>query len=92
MTLKCAGCGKAQHEVRLLVAFADKLQICNECVDICLEICADTAHGGDGFVKIAAAELEALRKQAHQATMAKIWIDGVRSSIARADAEIHSHP
>lgn len=75
MNLKCAGCGKAHQEVRLLVALSDKLHVCNECVDICVDICADTSFGGDGFVRVATQELEALRRQAHQATLAKIWMN-----------------
>jgi|GEM_PF-4808876 len=86
MNLKCAGCGKAHQEVRLLVALTDTLHICNECVDLCLEICADKTYGGDGFVRIATKELESLRKQVHQAEMTKIWISSVRDAMDRADA------
>ena len=85
MNLKCAGCGKAHQDVRVLVALADKVNLCNECVDIAVEVCASAEFGGDGTVKIAAKELEALRAQAHQGVMAKIWTDGIRKSIAHLD-------
>ena len=84
MSLTCAGCGKAQLEVRLLVALSDRLYVCNECVDLCSEI----VHEKDGFVKVAVIELEGLRQQARQAALARIWIDGVRQSVALADAEL----
>jgi len=84
---KCSGCGKAHSEVRRMVALADSTHICNECVDLCSEI----VHDEGGFVKVALSELESLREQAQQARLARIWIDSVRESIARADVELLAH-
>jgi ATP-dependent protease Clp ATPase subunit len=86
VNLKCSGCGKAHHEVRRLVALSSETHICNECVDLCSEI----VHDDGGFVKVAASELEKLRAQAQQAALARIWIDNVRQSMARADDELQS--
>lgn len=85
MNLKCAGCSKAHADVRVLVALSDGLNLCNECVDLAVEVCAHAEFGGDGTVKVALKELEALRAQAHQGVMAKIWTDGIRKSIAHLD-------
>lgn len=87
MIAKCSGCGKAHSEVRRMVALSDSTNICNECVDLCSEI----VHEEGGFVKVALSELESLREQAQQARLARIWIDSVRDSIARADVELPSH-
>lgn len=87
MKLLCAGCGKAHAEVRKMVALTGETYICNECVDLCSEI----VHEEGGFVKVSMSELESLRKQAQQAGYARIWIDSVRESIARADTEIPAH-
>lgn len=84
MIVKCSGCGKAHLEVRRMVALTNSLYICNECVDLCSEI----VHEEGGFVKVALSELENLRKQAQKAVLARIWIDSVRESIARADVEL----
>lgn len=67
-----------------MVALTNSLYICNECVDLCSEI----VHEEGGFVKVALSELENLRKQAQKAVLARIWIDSVRESIARADVEL----
>ena len=41
-TLYCSFCGKSQHEVRKLIA-GPTVFICDECVDICLDIIAEEA-------------------------------------------------
>lgn len=86
-TLYCIACGKSQNEVRLLVSLLsspkDQL-ICNECVDLCFEI----VHESEGYTKIALSELETLRDQALQLTLARIWIDGVRKYVAVANEQI----
>lgn len=38
--LRCSFCGKSQHEVRKLIA-GPTVYICNECVEVCLDIIAD---------------------------------------------------
>jgi ATP-dependent Clp protease ATP-binding subunit ClpX len=39
-TLRCSFCGKSQNEVRKLIA-GPTVYICNECIDICIEIISD---------------------------------------------------
>jgi ATP-dependent Clp protease ATP-binding subunit ClpX len=41
--LRCSFCGKSQTEVRKLIA-APKAYICNECVDLCVTVLANTAR------------------------------------------------
>ena len=85
MNLKCNGCGKAHHEVRLLVALLNgDTHICNECVDLCSEI----VHEKDGLARVSVSELEKLRERAHQAVLARSWIDSVRQSMAHADSHL----
>ena len=38
--LRCSFCGKSQHEVRKLIA-GPTVYICNECVEVCLDIIAE---------------------------------------------------
>jgi len=38
--LRCSFCGKGQNEVKKLIA-GPSVYICNECVDICVEIIID---------------------------------------------------
>ncbi len=38
--LRCSFCGKSQHEVKKLIA-GPTVYICNECVEVCLDIIAD---------------------------------------------------
>jgi ATP-dependent Clp protease ATP-binding subunit ClpX len=42
-TLRCSFCGKNQNEVRKLIA-GPTVYICNECIDICIEIISDDAQ------------------------------------------------
>ena len=42
-TLRCSFCGKPQHEVRKLIA-APRAWICNECVDLCVTVLANSAR------------------------------------------------
>ncbi|HKQ76562.1 MAG TPA: ATP-dependent Clp protease ATP-binding subunit ClpX [Blastocatellia bacterium] len=42
-TLRCSFCGKSQNEVRKLIA-GPTVYICNECIDICIEIISDDAQ------------------------------------------------
>ena len=39
-TLRCSFCGKSQNEVKKLIA-GPTVYICNECIDICIEIISD---------------------------------------------------
>jgi ATP-dependent Clp protease ATP-binding subunit ClpX len=41
--LRCSFCGKSQNEVKKLIA-GPTVYICNECIDICLEIISDDAQ------------------------------------------------
>lgn len=42
-TLRCSFCGKGQNEVKKLIA-GPTVYICNECIDICIEIISDDAQ------------------------------------------------
>ena len=44
--LRCSFCGKAQSEVRKLIA-GPTVFICDECVDVCRDIIADDMHAND---------------------------------------------
>ena len=37
-TLYCSFCGKSQHELRRLIAGRPTVHICNECVELCMDI------------------------------------------------------
>ena len=39
-TLHCSFCGKSQNEVKKLVA-GRRVYICDECIDVCINIVAD---------------------------------------------------
>jgi hypothetical protein len=39
-TLRCSFCNKSQHDVKKLIP-GPKVQICDECVDICLDILSE---------------------------------------------------
>ncbi len=41
--LRCSFCGKLRGEVKKLIA-APKAYICNECVDLCVTVLANTAR------------------------------------------------
>lgn len=42
-TFFCSFCGKSQNEVRKLIA-GPTVFICNECVDLCAEICTEQSE------------------------------------------------
>ena len=46
-TLYCSFCGKSQHEVRKLIA-GPTVFICDECVDVCVDIIAFQGGAVDG--------------------------------------------
>jgi len=61
-TLHCSFCGKSQHEVKKLIA-GPKVHICDECVDICIEVLGEEREWCDREI----ANLKRLRRQArHQ--------------------------
>ena len=82
--IRCCGCGKHLIDVRKMISITNALSICDECIDLCHEI----AHEEGGLSTIATSDLEALRAKAHQADLARIWIDGVRSAVQHADAAL----
>lgn len=44
----CSFCGKSQEDVEIIIAANDKLSICNECVDVCVEtIKTNRAENGE---------------------------------------------
>jgi ATP-dependent Clp protease ATP-binding subunit ClpX len=45
-TLYCSFCGKSQHEVKKLIA-GPSVFICDECIDLCIEIIRDELPGTD---------------------------------------------
>jgi ATP-dependent Clp protease ATP-binding subunit ClpX len=58
-TLYCSFCGKTQHNVQKLIA-GPKVHICDECVDLCIEILGAEREWCD----LEIANLRRLRKQA----------------------------
>jgi ATP-dependent protease Clp ATPase subunit len=87
---KCTACRKEHHEVRKLVALTKTVNVCDECINLCVEI----VHEGlaeSGLVTITAAELSALRRKAIDAGLARIWMDSIRETVARADGELLRH-
>ena len=42
-TLHCSFCGKSQNEVKKLIA-GRGVYICDECIDVCINIVADEIH------------------------------------------------
>lgn len=44
----CSFCGKAKNEVKQLIA-ADDANICNECIELCTDLIADSDREGDSF-------------------------------------------
>jgi hypothetical protein len=57
----CSFCGKSQHHVKKLIA-GPKVFICDECVDICIEVLGADRDWCDREV----ANLKRLRKQAQR--------------------------
>ena len=45
-TPQCSFCGKEKSEVKQLIA-ADDANICNECIELCTDLIADSAQDGD---------------------------------------------
>ena len=45
-TPQCSFCGKAKSEVKQLIA-ADDANICNECIELCTDLIADSADSDD---------------------------------------------
>lgn len=43
-TLYCSFCGKSQHEVKKLIAGPSTSYICNECVELCMDIVGESAR------------------------------------------------
>ena len=83
----CTACRKEHREVRKMVALTQMVYVCDECINLLVEI----VHEGleeSGLVTITAAELAELRRKAVEAGMARAWIDGIRETVARADAEL----
>lgn len=45
-TPQCSFCGKAKSDVKQLIA-ADDANICNECIELCTDLIADSADSDD---------------------------------------------
>lgn len=50
-TLYCSFCGKAQCEVRKLIAGPGWVFICDECVSLCVDVVAAECHGSREMVE-----------------------------------------
>ena len=78
-TLYCSFCGNSQYEVRQLIAGCESgkpmVSICNDCVQLCVDILADTD------LEAASADTDALAKYVTQQTEA---IADTSRRIARA--------
>ncbi len=51
-TLHCSFCNKSQKDVKMLIA-ASAVSICNECVDICIEIISNAAQRDAAYASTA---------------------------------------
>lgn len=45
--IKCSFCGKTQDQVRKLIAGPEGVFICDECIEVCMEIVEDEFYDGD---------------------------------------------
>ncbi len=48
-TLYCSFCGKSQHEVRKLIAGGPTVFICDECVELCMDIIREETKTSGGL-------------------------------------------
>jgi ATP-dependent Clp protease ATP-binding subunit ClpX len=47
-SLRCSFCGKSKHEVEKLIAGPEQVYICNQCIDLCIEIVVTDTLNGSG--------------------------------------------
>lgn len=83
----CNGCAASQHESPL-IALPGHIFLCSHCVDLAHEALHEKIKGevdGERLAMIQADELLALRDKAKKYDHAKVWIESVRSAMARAD-------
>ena len=60
-TLRCSFCGKTEKQVQKLIAGANGVYICDECVDICDEILAEEFHDLYDEQRVQAEEINLLK-------------------------------
>jgi hypothetical protein len=84
-SLRCSFCGKSQNEVKKLIA-GPTVYICNECIDICVEIIRDDEQISEGhgsairdYLRRARDDLEAARLLAAHAQR-RVAVDLSRTS------------
>lgn len=74
-TYYCSFCGKSQHAVWKLIA-SERAFICNECVDLCVEVC-DEARA-EAITKGIIAKALKMKRSAKRVLSARFWggVDG----------------
>lgn len=86
----CSGCGKQQYQTRKLIALSQPHTfICDECISLCSEILSDEAVADK--VTISKADFDRYRKAERDLNWLKIWVESVRDSVSRANAELGKH-
>jgi ATP-dependent protease Clp ATPase subunit len=82
----CSFCGKSQHEVHKLVAGASVL-ICNECIEICTEICDEDKKWRDPAsltpletARLAVVELRTLLENAQRLLTSEVQLSRQRTN------------
>jgi ATP-dependent Clp protease ATP-binding subunit ClpX len=83
-TLRCSFCGKSQNEVRKLIA-GPTVYICNECIDICIEIISDDAQ------QEAAAARPPLPKPADIKTFLDEYVIGQEDTKKKLAVAVYQH-
>ncbi len=83
-TLRCSFCGKSQNEVKKLIA-GPTVYICNECIDICIEIISDDAQ------QEAAATRPPLPKPAEIKTFLDEYVIGQEETKKKLAVAVYQH-
>ncbi len=83
-TLRCSFCGKSQNEVKKLIA-GPTVYICNECIDICIEIISDDAQ------QEAAAARPPLPKPADVKTFLDEYVIGQEDTKKKLAVAVYQH-
>jgi ATP-dependent Clp protease ATP-binding subunit ClpX len=83
-TLRCSFCGKSQNEVKKLIA-GPTVYICNECIDICIEIISDDAQ------QEAAAARPPLPKPADIKTFLDEYVIGQEDTKKKLAVAVYQH-
>jgi ATP-dependent Clp protease ATP-binding subunit ClpX len=83
-TLRCSFCGKSQNEVKKLIA-GPTVYICNECIDICIEIISDDEQ------QVAAAARPPLPKPTEIKTFLDEYVIGQEETKKKLAVAVYQH-